>query len=65
MEFWRNDEGKCVPYPSDQDPYPVPENCFPGGTYPVPSGYRRISVSTCVGGLDKSKPVQRPCTSTP
>ena len=53
----------CVPADGNTawDP---PQSCPVGSTYTVPSGFRRVPISTCVGGVDRTRPLQRSCGST-
>ncbi|KAL7747853.1 vacuolar protein sorting/targeting protein PEP1 [Sorochytrium milnesiophthora] len=56
--FFRNDAGQCVLM--GEDPM-KPANCVNGTEYESKSGYRRISVSKCTGGIDYERPVKRVC----
>ncbi|KAJ1542195.1 vacuolar protein sorting/targeting protein PEP1, partial [Cladochytrium tenue] len=51
---------KCVPYSATQD---QPSNCKPGEKYKGSSGYRKIAISKCKGGVDLSEPVNKECSS--
>ncbi|KAJ1957939.1 vacuolar protein sorting/targeting protein PEP1 [Dipsacomyces acuminosporus] len=55
--FWLNDYGKCVL--DGMDPYQP--DCHEGNTYKGRSGYKKIAMSHCTGGLDLEKPVDRIC----
>jgi hypothetical protein len=59
--YWRTDmnHGDCVLFGKD----PLrPADCKIGDKYKSNSGYRKISSSTCKGGLDLTKSVERECT---
>lgn len=57
--FIRNGD-KCVPV----GPEPIPAGvCVrPDQMYKGSSGYRKIPGNTCVGGLVKDAPVEKPCS---
>ncbi|KAJ3357252.1 vacuolar protein sorting/targeting protein PEP1 [Entophlyctis luteolus] len=58
FHFYRNDANECVPYGVD----PLqPANCKPGEKYKGSSGYRKIPLSKCTGGKDRSAQVDRIC----
>lgn len=56
--YWRNEAGRCVLQGPDPD---KPENCVNGTVYTGRSGYRKISASTCTGGLDLTPKVEKIC----
>ncbi|KAJ3028520.1 UNVERIFIED_CONTAM: vacuolar protein sorting/targeting protein PEP1 [Siphonaria sp. JEL0065] len=58
FQFYRDDQNKCVPYTVD----PLqPKNCKPGTSYDGSSGYRKIPLSKCKGGVDLSPKVKKVC----
>ncbi|KAJ2614366.1 vacuolar protein sorting/targeting protein PEP1 [Coemansia sp. RSA 1365] len=59
--FWLNDYGQCLL--DGPDPY-QPADCREGSTYKGRSGYRRNSMSQCVGGKDLAEPIDRICGRT-
>jgi hypothetical protein len=49
---------KCVP----AGPEPIPAGvCKDEETFKGSSGYRKIPGNTCVGGIEKDKPVEKDC----
>ena len=53
----------CVPAEGN-DAWDPPPYCPIGTTYPIPSGYRRVPINTCSGGIDLTLPLTRTCGST-
>ena len=53
----------CVPAEGN-GAWDVPSYCRIGTTYGVPSGYRRVPINTCSGGIDLTRPLTRACGST-
>ncbi|KAJ3357163.1 vacuolar protein sorting/targeting protein PEP1 [Kappamyces sp. JEL0680] len=60
--FFRNEIGKCVLYGKDPD---QPMSCATGTKYLGKSGYRKLALSKCSGGLDLTKKVERECGADP
>lgn len=58
FNFYRNDAGKCILF--GEDPA-LSGQCKKGDTYKGASGFRKLSLSKCVGGLDLSIPIDRIC----
>ncbi|KAG0173404.1 vacuolar protein sorting/targeting protein PEP1 [Apophysomyces sp. BC1034] len=56
--FWQNDKGECVVYGRHPD---RPINCKPKDKFRGRSGYKKISKSTCIGGLDLAKEKEWDC----
>ncbi|KAL1916286.1 uncharacterized protein VTP21DRAFT_5903 [Calcarisporiella thermophila] len=59
--YWRNENGECVLFGYDPD---RPANCPPGTKYMASSGYRKITMSSCQGGVDLEKKVEKVCSET-
>ncbi|ORY36459.1 Oligoxyloglucan reducing end-specific cellobiohydrolase [Rhizoclosmatium globosum] len=58
FHFYRDANNKCVPFTVD----PLqPKDCKAGTSYMGSSGYRKIPLSQCKGGVDLSPKVQRTC----
>ncbi|KAI8924010.1 hypothetical protein BC831DRAFT_467920 [Entophlyctis helioformis] len=56
--FFRSDSGSCVLFGLDPD---QPKSCPLGSKYQGSSGYRRLSLSKCKGGIDLAGKTQREC----
>ncbi|KAF7724908.1 vacuolar protein sorting/targeting protein PEP1 [Apophysomyces ossiformis] len=56
--FWPNEKGECVVYGRHPD---RPTICEPKDTFRGRSGYKKISKSSCVGGVDLSKEKEWDC----
>ena len=64
LNFVRNAADACVPSPLRPDLWAEPENCAPGTSYTVPSGYDREPDNVCVAttpALDLTQPLRRIC----
>lgn len=62
VNFFRNEHGECTLMTKDPD---QPETCLDGQKYTGASGYRKLSISTCSGGSDLTKKVERACDWLP
>ncbi|KAJ3276766.1 vacuolar protein sorting/targeting protein PEP1 [Terramyces sp. JEL0728] len=56
------DGDECVLYGTDPQ---QPEACVKGKKYEGSSGYKKLALSKCNGGVDLSKKVQRECDASP
>ncbi|KAJ3065235.1 vacuolar protein sorting/targeting protein PEP1 [Podochytrium sp. JEL0797] len=58
FNFFRDGNNGCVPYGID----PLqPKNCKPGTSYDGSSGFRKIPLSKCKGGIDLTPKMKRIC----
>ncbi|KAI9364921.1 hypothetical protein DFJ73DRAFT_956149 [Zopfochytrium polystomum] len=53
--------GKCQLYGADPE---QPTSCKAGDTYKGHSGYRKIAISKCKGGVDLTTPIDRQCSGS-
>ena len=57
-QYFRNEVGQCSPL--GIDPY-QPSNCKKGESYQGRSGYQKLPVDKCHGGIDLTLPVEKKC----
>ncbi|KAJ3264049.1 vacuolar protein sorting/targeting protein PEP1 [Chytriomyces hyalinus] len=62
FNFFRDAQNNCVPVTNYVDAN-QPKNCKPGTEFLGSSGYRKIPLSKCKDGVDRSQKVKRTCGS--